>query len=67
MNVIVQDLDTLGDHRVVFRCDNEPSILALFRTVKLAWLGDVVQVTSAESDPQSHGTADSPNMSTDGA
>ena len=48
------DLDTLEYHRVVFRCDNEPSILALLRTVKLAWTSDVVQVTSAEGDPQSN-------------
>ena len=44
--MIVKDLDTLGYHRVVFLCDNEPS--------KLAWTGDVVQETSAEGDPQSH-------------
>ena len=31
---------------MVFRCDNEPSILALLRAVKLAWTGDVVQETS---------------------
>ena len=37
---------------MVFRCDNEPSILALLRAVKLAWTGDVVQETSAEGDPQ---------------
>ena len=59
MNVIVQDLDTLGDHRVVFRCDNEPSILALLWAVKLAWTGHVVQETSAEGDPQSNGAAES--------
>ena len=35
--MIVKDLDTLGYHRVVFRCDNQPSILALLRAVKLAW------------------------------
>ena len=28
VKMIVKDLDTLGYHRVVFRCDNEPSILA---------------------------------------
>ena len=45
---------------MVFRCDNEPSILALLRAVKLAWTGDVVQEeTSAESDPQSNGAAGS--------
>ena len=56
--MIVKDLDTLGYHRVVFRCDNEPSILALLRAVKLAWTGDVVQETSAEGDPQSNGAAE---------
>ena len=34
--MIIQDLDILGYHRVVLRCDNEPSILV--RVVKLAWL-----------------------------
>ena len=57
--MIVKDLDTLGYHRVVFRCDNELSILALLRAVKLAWTGDVVQETSAEGDPQSNGAAES--------
>ena len=52
VKMIVKDLDPLGYHRVVFRCDNEPSILALLRAVKLAWTGDVVvQETSAEGDP----------------
>ena len=59
VKMIVKDLDTLGHHRVVFRCDNEPSILALLRAVKLAWTGDVVQETSAEGDPQSNGAAES--------
>ena len=45
--------------RVVFRCDNEPSILALLRAARLAWAGDVVQETSAEGDPQSNGAAES--------
>ena len=45
--MIIIDLDTLGYHRVVFRCDTEPSILALLRAVKLAWTGDMVQETSA--------------------
>ena len=44
---------------MVFRCDNEPSILALLRAVKLDWSGDVVQETSTESDPQSNGAAES--------
>ena len=61
--MMIKDLDNLGYQRVVFRCDNEPSILALLRPVKLAWRGDVVQVTSAESDSQSNLAADSPNMS----
>ena len=54
-----QDLDNFGYRRVVFRCDNEPSILALLRAVKLAWNGDVVQETSAEGEPQSNGAAES--------
>ena len=57
--MIVKDLDTLGYHRVVFRSDNEPSILSLLRAVKLAWTGDAVQETSAEGDPQSNGAAES--------
>ena len=44
---------------MVFRCDNEPSILALLGAVKLAWTGDVVQETSAEGDPQSNVAAES--------
>ena len=59
VKMIVKDLDTLGHHRVVFRCDNEPSVLALLWAVKLAWAGDVVQETSAEGDPQSNGVAES--------
>ena len=57
--MIVKDLDTVVYHRVVFRSDNEPSILSLLRAVKLAWTGDVVQETSAEGDPQSNGAAES--------
>ena len=34
VKMIVQDLDTLGHHRVVFRSDNEPAILSLLRAVK---------------------------------
>ena len=56
--MIVKDLDTLGYHRVVFRCDNEPSIFALLQAVQLAWTGDVVQETSAEGDPPSDGAAE---------
>ena len=37
VKMIVKDLDTLGYHRVVFRCDNEPSILSLLRAVR--WPG----------------------------
>ena len=59
VKVIVKDLNNLGYNRVVFRCDNEPSILAFLRAVKLAWAGDVVQETSAEGDPQSNGAAES--------
>ena len=59
VKMIVKDLDTLGYHRVVFRGDNEPSILALLRAVKLAWTGDVVRETSAEGDPQSNVPAES--------
>ena len=59
VKMIVKDLDNLGYNRVVFRCDNEPSILALFRAVKLAWTGDVVQETSTEGDPRSNGAAES--------
>ena len=57
VKMIIKDLDTLGHHRVVF--DNEPSILALLKAVKLAWSGDVVQETSAEGDPQSNGASES--------
>ena len=58
VKIIVEDMDTLGYHSVVFRSDNEPSILALLRAVKLFWTGDVVQETSAEGDPQSNGAAE---------
>ena len=37
VKMIVKDLDTFGYHRVVFRCDNELSTLALLRAVKLDW------------------------------
>ena len=56
--MVVQDADNLGYRSVVFRCDNEPSILALLRAVKLAWTGDVVQETSGEGDLQSSGAAE---------
>ena len=56
--MMTKDLDNMGHHRLVFWCDNEPFILALLRAVKLAWIGDVVQETSAEVDPQSNGTAE---------
>ena len=59
VKTIVEDLDTLGYHRLVFRSDNEPSILSLLRAVKLGWTGDAVQETSAEGDPQSNGAAES--------
>ena len=42
-----------------FEFDNEPSILAQLRAVKLAWTFDVVQKTSAEGDPRSNGAAES--------
>ena len=58
VKMIIKDSHNLGYHRVVFRCDNEPSILALLRAVKLAWTGDVVQGTSAEGGPQSNGAAE---------
>ena len=58
VKTIVSDFDKLGYNRVVFRCDIEPSFLALLRAVKLAWT-DVVQETSAEGDPQSNGAAES--------
>ena len=44
---------------MVFRSDNEPSILSLLRAVKLAWTGEAVQESSAEGDPQSNGAAES--------
>ena len=59
VKMIIKDLDNSGYRRVVFRCDNESSILALLRVVKLAWAGDAVQETSAEGDPQSNGAAES--------
>ena len=43
VTIVVKDLENLGYRRIVFRYDNEPSILALLRAVKLAWTGDVVQ------------------------
>ena len=58
VKTIVEVLVTVGYHRVVFRSDNEPSILSLLRAVKLAWT-DAVQETSAEGDPQSNGAAES--------
>ena len=44
---------------MVFRCDNDPAIFSLLKAVRLAWSGDVVQETSAESDPQTNGAAKS--------
>ena len=59
VKIFVKYLYNLGYSRVVFRCDNEASILAFLRAVKLAWTGDVVHETSAEGDPQSNGAAES--------
>ena len=59
VKMIGKDLDNLGCNRVVFRCDDVPSILAFPRQVKLAWTGHVVQETSAEGDLRSNGTAES--------
>ena len=56
---VVTDINNLGYRRVVFRSDNEHSILAFLRVVKAAWTGDVVFETSAEGDPQSNGAAES--------
>ena len=58
MKMNVKDLDNLEYNRVVFRRDDEPSILALLRA-KLAWTGGVVQEASAEGDPQCNGAAES--------
>ena len=33
MKMVVEDLDHLVYNKVVFRCDNEPSVLALLRAV----------------------------------
>ena len=32
----INDLDNFGNHRVEFRCENEPSVLAQLRAVELA-------------------------------
>ena len=56
--MIIADLDDLAYHRVVFRCDIEPFILASPRAVKLAWTGDVVQEMSAVGDSQVNGAAE---------
>ena len=37
VKTINKDLDSLAYRRVVFRCDNKPSILALPRAVELVW------------------------------
>ena len=37
VKTIAKDLDSLEYRRVVFRCDNELSILALLRAVELVW------------------------------
>ena len=57
VKMIVKDVDTLGNHIVVFRCDNK-SILAFLRAVWMVRAGDVVQATSAEGDPQFNGAAE---------
>ena len=60
VKMIVQRFgDTLGYHSVVFRCDNEPSILSLLRTVKMAWTGDAVQERPLKATQQSNGAAES--------
>ena len=46
VKMIIRGFDNLGNHRVVFWSDNEPSILALLRALK--------QETTAEKEPQSN-------------
>ena len=59
IRLIVKDLDYLGYKRVVFRSDQEPSIIALLRAVRGRWTGEVVPEVSAVGDPQSNGAAES--------
>ena len=46
VKMIIRGFDNLGNHRVVFRSDNEPSILAVLKALK--------QETTAEGEPQSN-------------
>ena len=58
MDAVVAALDGLGYKRVMFRSDNENSLLAFLRGVRLRWTGEVVPTHSPEGEPQSNGAAE---------
>ena len=59
VEMMIKDLNSLQLQMVLFRCANEPSILALRRAVKLAWPGDVAQEKYAEGGLQFNSLAES--------
>ena len=55
---IVEDLDTMGYRRVVFRSDGEPAILAVLDYIKQKWKGEVIPEKTPEGDHPSNGNAE---------
>ena len=56
----VSILNGMGYRRVIFRSDNEPSLIAFLGRLKEAWIGgEVVPERSDVGEPQSNGAAES--------
>ena len=49
------DLDLTGDRRVIFKSDQEPSIVALCDVVKNGWHGEIVLEASPKGESKSSG------------
>ena len=56
---IVADLDSMGYKSIVVKTDQESAITALFRSVKVAWSGDLIIEMSPKGDSQGNGAAES--------
>ena len=56
---LIEILNTLGYRRVVMKSDQEPSIVALRRTVQQLWeMGEMTQEDSPAYDPKSNGAVE---------
>lgn len=55
---ILTELEHLGYKRVIFRSDNEPSLLAFLRVLKQRWSSEVIDEHATTGDPKSNGAAE---------